>query len=116
MVLVYKSIQEEMEKHMKAERERRATILLAEGEKQAKILEAQGYQESQISRAEGEKQAAILKAQGEAEAIEKIKTALGSENDYTVEIAKVYEHPNTMNKYAKIDVLRFFLSFVLNQS
>lgn len=78
-----KSIQEEMEKQMKAERERRATILIAEGEKQAKILEAQGYQESQISRAEGEKQAAILKAQGEAEAIEKIKTALGSENDYT---------------------------------
>lgn len=77
-----KSIQEEMEKQMKAERERRATILIAEGEKQAKILEAQGYQESQISRAEGEKQAAILKAQGEAEAIEKIKTALGSENDY----------------------------------
>lgn len=77
------SIQEEMEKQMKAERERRATILIAEGEKQAKILEAQGYQESQISMAEGEKQAAILKAQGEAEAIEKIKAALGSDEDYT---------------------------------
>ena len=77
------SIQEEMEKQMKAERERRATILLAEGEKQAKILEAQGYQESQISRAEGEKQAAILKAQGEAEAIERIKAALGNESEYT---------------------------------
>lgn len=76
------SIQEQMEKQMKAERERRATILLAEGEKQAKILEAQGYQEAQISKAEGERQAAVLKAQGEAEAIEKIKNALGSESEY----------------------------------
>ena len=54
------SIQEEMEKQMKAERERRATILIAEGEKQAKILEAQGYQE----------------------AIERIKAALGDESEY----------------------------------
>ena len=72
-----------MEKQMKAERERRATILLAEGEKQAKILEAEGIREAQISKAEGEKQAAILKAQGEAESIEKIKAALGGADDYT---------------------------------
>ena len=76
-------LQEQMEKQMKAERERRATILLAEGEKQAKILEAEGIREAQISKAEGEKQAAILKAQGEAESIEKIKAALGGADDYT---------------------------------
>ena len=76
-------LQEQMEKQMKAERERRATILLAEGEKQAKILEAEGIREAQISKAEGEKQAAILRAQGEAESIERIKEALGGADDYT---------------------------------
>lgn len=88
------SIQEQMEKQMKAERERRATILIAEGEKQAQILEAEGTREAAINKAEGEKQAVILemegkaeairtKAEAEAAAIERIKQALGSEVDYS---------------------------------
>ena len=68
-----KDIQEQMEKQMRAERDRRAAILKAEGEKRSKILESEGIKSADINKAEGQKQAAILKAQGEAEA--KIKVA-----------------------------------------
>lgn len=57
-----------MEKQMRAERDRRASILEAEGMKQAKILEAEGFRQSEITKAEGMKQALVLKAEGEAEA------------------------------------------------
>ena len=50
-----KDIRESMEKQMRAERERRQTILLAEGEKRARILEAEGISESTILRAEADK-------------------------------------------------------------
>ncbi len=63
-----KEIQNAMEKQMKAERERRESILQAEGTKQSQILVAQGEKESAILRADAEKQAAILKAEGEKEA------------------------------------------------
>ena len=63
------SIQEAMEKQMRAERDRRAAILTAEGVKQSAILTAEGAQKAAILTAEGEKQAAVLRAQGEAEAI-----------------------------------------------
>jgi len=76
------SIQEEMEKQMKAEGEKRATILIAEGEKRAKILEAEGYKEAEIAKAEGEKQSAILRSEGEAKSIEAIKEALGGNSNY----------------------------------
>jgi regulator of protease activity HflC (stomatin/prohibitin superfamily) len=77
------SIQEAMEKQMRAERDKRAAILSAEGEKQSAILTAEGArqsailraeadQKSQILRAEGDKQAAILRATGEAEAIRQL--------------------------------------------
>ncbi|GAA3946173.1 SPFH domain-containing protein [Microbacterium soli] len=66
------SIQDSMEKQMRAERERRATILTAEGSKQAQILEAEGERQAAILRAEGDKQAAVLRAQGEAEAIQNV--------------------------------------------
>ena len=62
-----------MEKQMRAERDRRATILEAEGAKKSQILNAEGFKESKINQAEGDKQARILRAQGEAEA--KIKVA-----------------------------------------
>jgi len=62
------SIQEAMEKQMRAERDRRAAILNAEGIKQSQILQAEGERQSQILRAEGEREAKILRAQGEAEA------------------------------------------------
>ncbi|MCT9820183.1 SPFH/Band 7/PHB domain protein [Microbacterium sp. W1N] len=70
------SIQDSMEKQMRAERERRATILTAEGSKQSQILEAEGRRQGEILRAEGDKQAAVLRAQGEAEAIETVFQAI----------------------------------------
>jgi regulator of protease activity HflC (stomatin/prohibitin superfamily) len=63
------SIQEAMEKQMRAERDRRAVILNAEGVKQAAILTAEGAQRAAVLTAEGEKQAAVLRAEGEAQAI-----------------------------------------------
>ena len=80
------AIQDAMEKQMKAERERRESILLAEGEKKSTILVAEGKKESAILEAEAEKEAAILRAEaqkekmireaeGEAEAILKVQKA-----------------------------------------
>jgi regulator of protease activity HflC (stomatin/prohibitin superfamily) len=63
------TIQEAMEKQMRAERDRRAAILTAEGVKQSAILTAEGEKQSAILRAEGEAQSAILRAEGEARAI-----------------------------------------------
>ena len=57
-----------MEKQMRAERDKRASILTAEGAKQAAILEAEGNQQSAVIRAQGEKQATIMRAEAEAEA------------------------------------------------
>jgi regulator of protease activity HflC (stomatin/prohibitin superfamily) len=62
------TIQEAMEKQMRAERDKRAAILQAEGSKQSAILRAEGEREAQVLSAEGEKEAKILRAQGEAEA------------------------------------------------
>ena len=80
-------IQNSMEKQMKAERDRRQSILQAEGQKKSAILIAEGEKESAILRAsaekeaailqaEAEKQAAILKADGEAQAILAIQKAM----------------------------------------
>ena len=62
------SIQDAMEKQLRADRDKRASILQAEGEKQSQILRAQGAQQSAVLRAEGARQAAVLDAQGEREA------------------------------------------------
>ncbi|MBY6410023.1 SPFH/Band 7/PHB domain protein [Rhodococcus sp. BP-252] len=59
------SIQESMEKQMKADREKRATILTAEGHRESAIKTAEGDKQSRILAAEGAKQAAILTAEGE---------------------------------------------------
>ncbi len=64
-----------MEKQMRAERSRRATILEAEGSKFAMILDAEGVQQSQVLRAQGQSQAAILEAEGQAQARLKIAAA-----------------------------------------
>ncbi|WP_166847240.1 SPFH domain-containing protein [Isoptericola sp. BMS4] len=63
------SVQGAMEQQMRAERDRRATILTAEGVKQSQILTAEGEKQSQILRAEGDAQSKILTAEGEARAI-----------------------------------------------
>jgi regulator of protease activity HflC (stomatin/prohibitin superfamily) len=74
------SVQESMEKQMRAEREKRAVILTAEGEKQSQILTAEGQRQGEILRAEGDAQAAVLRAQGEAEAIAKVFNAIHDAN------------------------------------
>ncbi len=70
------SIQESMEKQMRAERDRRAAILNAEGVKQSQILTAQGEKESAILTAQGAREASILQAEGEAKAIETVFQAI----------------------------------------
>lgn len=59
------SIQDSMEKQMRADREKRATILTAEGQRESAIKTAEGQKQSQILSAEGAKQAAILDAEAE---------------------------------------------------
>ena len=70
------SVQDSMEKQMRAERDRRAAILTAEGVKQSAILTAEGEKQSQILRAEGSAQARILEAQGQARAIQQVFEAI----------------------------------------
>jgi regulator of protease activity HflC (stomatin/prohibitin superfamily) len=70
------TIQEAMEKQMRAERDRRATILNAEGVKQSQILTAEGEKQSAVLRAEGAKTAAILRAEGESSAIQTVFSAI----------------------------------------
>ena len=70
-----KDIRESMEKQMRAERERRQTILIAEGEKRAQILAAEAQNESIILKAEADKRQQILAAEAEAEALLKVKQA-----------------------------------------
>ena len=65
-----------MEKQMKAERERRESILQAEGQKQSQILVAEGEQQSTILRADAAKQARIMAAEAEAAAILKVQQAM----------------------------------------
>jgi regulator of protease activity HflC (stomatin/prohibitin superfamily) len=72
------SIQEAMEKQMRAERDKRAAILNAEGVKQSQILEAEGQKQAAILSAEGDRQAKILRAQGEGEAIVTVFNAIHS--------------------------------------
>lgn len=69
------AIQESMEKQMRAERDRRESILLAEGEKRAKILVAEGEKEAEILRAEARKIAVLTEAEGQQCAIQKIMEA-----------------------------------------
>ena len=85
-ILPPREIQNAMEKQMKAERERRESILQAEGQKQSQILVAEGEKQSAILRAdaakqakimeaEAEKTAKILAAEAESEAIMKVQQA-----------------------------------------
>jgi regulator of protease activity HflC (stomatin/prohibitin superfamily) len=70
------SIQEAMEKQMRAERDRRAAILTAEGVKQSQILTAEGEKQSAILRAEGRRESQILEAQGQSQAIQTVFRAI----------------------------------------
>src|SRR5919206_3692470 len=70
------SIQEAMEKQMRAERDRRAAILNAEGVKQSQILTAEGEKQSAILRAEGQRESQVLYAEGQSKAIETVFDAI----------------------------------------
>jgi regulator of protease activity HflC (stomatin/prohibitin superfamily) len=70
------SIQEAMEKQMRAERDKRAAILTAEGLKQSQILTAEGEKQSAILRAEGQRESQILNAEGQSKAIETVFAAI----------------------------------------
>jgi len=71
-----RTVQEAMEKQMRAERDRRAAILNAEGVKQSQILTAEGEKQSAVLKAEGARTAAILRSEGEAKAIETVFDAI----------------------------------------
>ena len=75
-ILPPREIQNAMEKQMKAERERRESILQAEGEKASKILVAEGEKQSAILKADAQTQARIMQAEGEATAILKVQQAM----------------------------------------
>ena len=107
-----REIQDAMEKQMKAERERRESILQAEGTKQSQILVAEGEKQSAILRADAEKQAAILKAEGEraarimaaeaeAEAIMKVQQA-------TAEAIKLMNEANPGEGVLRLRALEAF--------
>jgi regulator of protease activity HflC (stomatin/prohibitin superfamily) len=70
------SIQDSMEKQMRADRDKRAAILQAEGERQSSILQAEGEKQSAILKAEGKSKAMVLEAEGQAKAIETVFNAI----------------------------------------
>ncbi len=74
------SIQDAMEKQMRAERDKRAAILQAEGEKQSQILTAEGEKQAAILRAQGQREATILAAEGQAKAIGTVFQAIHDGN------------------------------------
>jgi regulator of protease activity HflC (stomatin/prohibitin superfamily) len=83
------SIQEAMEKQMRAERDKRATILTAEGTKQSEILTAEGEQRAAILRAEGVRQSTILQAEGDREA--QVLRATGEGQAITTVFGAIHE-------------------------
>jgi len=93
------SIQDSMEKQMRAERDRRAQILTAEGTKQAAILQAEGKRQASILEAEGAAQAAVLRANGEAEAIKTVFRAI-HEGDPDPKLL-AYQYLQTLPKIAE---------------
>ena len=91
-----KEIRETMEKQMRAERDRRAAILLAEGDKQSKILEAEGFRESEVNKAKGNKDAAILRAEGDAEA--KVRRANAEAESIRI-VTEAFGNPEDARNY-----------------
>jgi len=95
------SIKDSMEKQMRAERDRRATILTAEGIKQSAILTAEGEKQSAILTAEGAAQSQILRAEGEARAILQVFDAI-HEGDADSKLL-AYQYLQMLPEIAKTD-------------
>jgi len=93
------SIQDSMEKQMRAERDRRAAILTAEGTKQSAILEAEGRRQAAILTAEGEAQAKVLEADAEAKAIATVFSAIHKGDPSQKLLA--YQYLQTLPKLAE---------------
>ncbi|MGO9752984.1 MAG: SPFH domain-containing protein [Solirubrobacteraceae bacterium] len=101
------SIQEAMEKQMRAERDRRAAILNAEGVKQSQILTAEGMKQAAVLTAEGQKQAAILRAEGEAKAIDTVFQAIHEGNPDPKLLS--YQYLQMLPQLAKGDANKVFV-------
>lgn len=101
------SIQDSMEKQMRAERDRRAAILTAEGTKQSQILEAEGRRQAEILKAEGDAKAAVLRAQGEAEAIQTVFGAIHAGDPDSKLLA--YQYLQTLPKLAEGDANKLWI-------
>ncbi|MDQ1725611.1 MAG: hypothetical protein QOG52_2639, partial [Frankiaceae bacterium] len=112
------SIKDAMEKSMRADRDKRASILTAEGFKQSQILTAEGERQSQILRAEGAAQAnvlnaeadakaAVLRAQGEASAIETVFGAIHAGDPDPKLLA--YQYLQTLPLIAKGDANKLWI-------
>ncbi|MCK4260705.1 MAG: SPFH/Band 7/PHB domain protein [Halanaerobiales bacterium] len=97
-------IQGSMETQMKAERDKRAQILISEGKRESTIKEAEGEREAAIIRAQGEKEAAVLKAQGEAETHRIIQQAKADM------IKEVYKAIHEGNPDERVITLRYLES------
>ncbi|GAA0698090.1 SPFH domain-containing protein [Kitasatospora atroaurantiaca] len=95
------SIQDSMEKQMRADRDKRAAILTAEGARQAAILRAEGEKQAEVLKAEGEAQAAVLRADGEAAAIRTVFEAI-HDGDADQKLL-AYQYLQTLPELAKGD-------------
>ena len=111
-VLPPKEIREAMEKQMRAERDKRATILTAEADKQSRILNAEGIRDAEIAKAEGAKRAKILEAEGQAEArlkvmdaesqaIKTVSQAIGGEAKDPINYLVAIKYVETMKSMAE---------------
>lgn len=100
-ILPPREIQDAMEKQMKAERERRQSILQAEGQKASQILVAEGEKQSVILRADAAKQSAILEAEGRAKSIMMVQEALANS-------IKLLNEANPSDQVIKIKALEAF--------
>jgi regulator of protease activity HflC (stomatin/prohibitin superfamily) len=92
------SVQESMEKQMRADRDKRAAILTAEGTKQSQILTAEGEKQAAILSAQGQREAEILRAEGQAKAIETVFNAIHAGNPDPALLA--YQYLDALPKVA----------------
>ncbi|AIO18257.1 Modulator of FtsH protease HflK [Candidatus Izimaplasma bacterium HR1] len=104
-----KDIREAMEKQMRAERERRQSILLAEGEKKSSILTAEGDKQAKILRAEAEKEVRIREAEGKAKAILEVQSA-------TAEGIKLINNAQASEAFLRLEAYKAMIEVANGQS